>query len=466
MDQPAWMAAAWAEFGVRETLGSGNTSAVLAYYREAGRADIKQDAVAWCAAFTGAMLARAGMAGTGSLLARSYLDWGTPLEDGRVGAVAVLSRGSDPQAGHVGFLVGRNASELFLLGGNQDDSVSVAAFDAQRLLGLRWPKDPAPVEVAEAVQAASASNEPSGDAEPVFAVALAHVLKMEGGFSNDPYDPAGPTNRGITLEVFARQLGVSLNASSRAHLIEKLKRIPDDTVREIYRTRYWQPGQCAKLPPPVALFHFDACVNHGVAGAARLLQRAAGSVVDGEIGPNTLAAVGTQPPLEIVAAYATLRRQRYRSLAHFWRFGRGWLARVDAGEEQAACLLTSTKTSPADTSTASLPATPENKPPTKGAIPMDPITYPDDTNEQPSPAKWWGHSKTIWGALITAAATVAPALGPLIGIDLSGDVVRQAGEQTMGAIQAIMALIGTLLTIYGRLKADSPISRKSVNLKL
>ncbi len=96
---------------------------------------------------------------------------------------------------------------------------------------------------------------------------------------------------------------------------------------------------------------------------------------------------------------------------------------------------------------------------------MDPITYPDDTNEQP-PAKWWGHSKTIWGALITAAATVAPALGPLIGIDLSGDVVRQAGEQTMGAIQAVMALIGTLLTIYGRLKADSPISRKSVNLKL
>ena len=420
MDQPVWMAAAWAEFGVRETLGSGNTPAVLAYYREAGR----------------------------------------------VGAVVVLNRGSDPQAGHVGFLVGRNERALFLLGGNQDDSVSVAAFDAQRLLGLRWPKDPTPVEVAEAAQAAAASNEHREDAEAVFAVALAHVLKMEGGFSNDPYDPGGPTNRGITLEVFARQLGVSLNASSRAHLIEKLKRIPDYTVREIYRTRYWQPGQCAKLPPPVALFHFDACVNHGVTGAARLLQRAAGSVVDGEIGPNTLAAVGARPPLEIVAAYATLRRQRYRSLAHFWRFGRGWLARVDAGEEQAARLLTSTKTSPADTSTASLPATPEKKLPTKGAIPMDPITYPDDTNEQPSPAKWWGHSKTIWGALITAAATVAPALGPLIGIDLSGDVVRQAGEQTMGAIQAVMALIGTLLTIYGRLKADSPISRKSVNLKL
>lgn len=117
MEQPAWMAAAWAEYGVRETPGAANTPSVLAYYKEAGRADIRQDAVAWCAAFTGAMLARAGMKGTGSLLARSYLDWGTALEAGRVGAVAVLSRGSDPGAGHVGFVVGRNDKSLFLLGG-------------------------------------------------------------------------------------------------------------------------------------------------------------------------------------------------------------------------------------------------------------------------------------------------------------------------------------------------------------
>ncbi|HMN37954.1 MAG TPA: TIGR02594 family protein [Hyphomicrobium sp.] len=470
MEQPAWMAAAWAEFGVRETPGPGNSPKVLAYYREAGRADINQDAVAWCAAFIGAMLARAGVVGTGSLLARSYLDWGIPIEAGRVGAIAVLSRGSDPNAGHAGFLVGQNETELFLLGGNQDDSVSVAAFDTGRLLGFRWPKGDMPAQPGAIRQAGMAHDTDSEERDGVFAASLAHVLNMEGGFSNDPYDPGGPTNQGITLEVFARQRGVTVTASSRARLIEELKQIPGAMVREIYRTRYWQPGHCAKLPAPLALFHFDACVNHGVAGAARLLQRAAGTQADGEIGPNTLAAIGARPPLEVVASYAALRRQRYRALAHFWRFGRGWLARVDAGEAQAARLAASQPALSVQAS-ANAPATSpagsraDIEPPTQGASPMDPITYPDEIKE-PAQTKWWGHSKTIWGALITAAATLAPVLGTLLGIELSGDVVREVGEQTIGAIQAVMALFGTLLTIYGRLKADGPVARKNVNLKL
>lgn len=96
---------------------------------------------------------------------------------------------------------------------------------------------------------------------------------------------------------------------------------------------------------------------------------------------------------------------------------------------------------------------------------MEPITYPDTSDDQSS-AKWWGHSKTIWGAMITAAATLAPVLGPLLGIDLSGDVVRQIGEQGASAIQAVMALIGTLLTIYGRVTAVSQLSRRDLSLKL
>jgi hypothetical protein len=43
-------------------------------------------------------------------------------------------------------------------------------------------------------------------------------------------------------------------------------------------------------------------------------------------------------------------------------------------------------------------------------------------------AKWWGHSITIWGAIITGLSTVLPALGPVLGIDITGDLVREAGE--------------------------------------
>lgn len=80
--------------------------------------------------------------------------------------------------------------------------------------------------------------------------------------------------------------------------------------------------------------------------------------------------------------------------------------------------------------------------------------------------KWWAQSKTIWGAIITAVATVAPLLGPVIGVDLPGEVVKDAGEQTVNAVQAVVGLIGTLLTIYGRLKATTPLARRALSVKL
>ena len=215
MQQPAWLAAAWAEFGVREISGAGDSADVLSYYKEAGHPTIKHDEVAWCAAFAGAMLKRADVSGSGSLLARSYLGWGEPVETARLGAIAVLERGSDSGAGHVGFVVGAAGTRIFLLGGNQGDAVSVAAFDAGRVIGYRWPsQSPSHVQ---------ATAQPSDD---LFARALKHVLEMEGGFTDDPHDPGGPTNRGITLEVFARWRGVTIDATSRARLVEDLKRIP------------------------------------------------------------------------------------------------------------------------------------------------------------------------------------------------------------------------------------------------
>jgi uncharacterized protein (TIGR02594 family) len=99
MDQPAWLAAAWAEFGVREIPGKDDAPEILRYFREAGDTNAEADATPWCAAFLGSMLKRGGQAGTGSLLARSYLAWGDALDTPRLGAVAVLSRGDDPNAG-------------------------------------------------------------------------------------------------------------------------------------------------------------------------------------------------------------------------------------------------------------------------------------------------------------------------------------------------------------------------------
>ena len=81
------------QVGIWEWAGSENNPLVLAMFAEAGHSDIKQDAVPWCAAFVGSVLLRAGTKGTGSLLARSYLDWGQkiPLSEAKEGDVVILS---------------------------------------------------------------------------------------------------------------------------------------------------------------------------------------------------------------------------------------------------------------------------------------------------------------------------------------------------------------------------------------
>ncbi len=88
MDQPQWLAAAWAELGQREVSGAADNPRIAAMFRDAGQAARHRDEVPWCAAFVGACLERAGLQGTCSLLARSYFRWGAGIDDGRVGALA------------------------------------------------------------------------------------------------------------------------------------------------------------------------------------------------------------------------------------------------------------------------------------------------------------------------------------------------------------------------------------------
>ena len=339
-----------------------------------------------------------------------------------------MSRGGDPSLGHVGFLLGEDDDHVFLLGGNQGDAVTVVAFPKARIVGLRWP-----AETAARPSAANAASGPTDAA--LFDRALTHVLEMEGGYSDDPYDPGGPTNLGITLAVYADWKGVAPDAA----LKEELKSITPATAGQIYAARYWMPADCDDLPPALAFFHFDAAVNHGVTGAIRLMQQAVGTDVDGEMGPLTLGAVARAPVAVTLQAYAEARRARYRALPHFWRFGRGWLQRVDTTLSRALTIAAERPSAPA-------PPVPPSLPPQKG-----PSAMTDTTTATPAPqSKWWGQSVTIWGALITALSTVLRALGPALGIDITTDLVRELGGEVVQTIQAVGGLIGTILTIYGR----------------
>jgi uncharacterized protein (TIGR02594 family) len=436
MQQPPWMAVAWAELGQSEIGGARANARILDYFNQVGHNTVADDETAWCAAFVGACLERAGIPSTPSLMARSYLDWGQSAAEPSAGSIAVLSRGANTSLGHVGFLVGMTDTSIYLLGGNQSNAVSVARFDRSRLLGIRMP-------AARAIESATADRE-------IFDQALAHVLAMEGGWSDDPFDPGGPTNKGITLADYARERRVTVTAENFAALKAELRSIPDRLVRDIYLTRYWRPARCLDLPPSLALMHFDTAVNQGVSGAARMLQQALAVDVDGEIGPITLGAAHSRPPRTSIEAYADIRRRRYRTLTHFWRFGRGWLRRVDATLAQ---------------SLQSLATSSQEKKPMPDPQANFPNGFPSVDSEGAG-TKWWGQSMTIWGALLTALSTVLPLLGPILGINLTVDLVEKLGQDIVLLTQAAGGLIGTIMTILGRMRATTLLERRPVKLKL
>ena len=459
MNDAPWLEFAWRDLGVAERAGPASEPRVVDYYREAGHGEVTDDGVPWCAAFVGACLKRGGARATGSLMARSYAGAGRALGEPRLGAVAILSRGADPEAGHVGFVVGWSDRALFLLGGNQGDCVSIATFERARIVALRWPEMATAAVVPAASPTPSVAPAPASDV--LFEAALAHVLEMEGGFTDDRFDPGGATNFGITIGDYASWRGEQLTADNHGRLRSDLKAITRATATEIYSRRYWQPSHAGDLPAALALMHFDAAVNHGLGGASRLLQAALAVTVDGEIGPDTLGAAAACDASKVVERYADLRRERYRALPHFWRFGRGWLARVDA-TVAASRRLTATPSANTPTEIA-MTQTPEPLTPVlaTAAAPVIPPVLP---------GKWWGHSMTIWGALITAAATVAPALGPILGpalgVTLTPDIVRQTAADVVGITQALAGVAGTVMTICGRLRANSRLETRSLVVRL
>ena len=85
----------------------------------------------------------------------------------------------------------------------------------------------------------------------------------------------------------------------------------------------------------------------------------------------------------------------------------------------------------------------------------------------PLPAgKWWAASMTIWGAAVTALSTVMPVIAPALGLDISPQLVRQAGDDAVAVVQAIGGLAGLALTVYGRLRATTHLTRRELRVRM
>jgi len=176
-----------------------------------------------------------------------------------------------------------------------------------------------------------------------FPAELADVLVFEGGFGDNPADPGGATDFGITLPTLSHWQGSPAT-------IAQLQALTDAQKRAIYRTLFWSVISGDFLPSGIDLMVFDMAVNGGPGRAAMMLQGCLGVEVDGDIGPLTLAAVnalGGNSRVAMIDSYAARREAFYRLLPTFATFGHGWLARVNTVAQEAIDIANAPPPSPA-----------------------------------------------------------------------------------------------------------------------
>jgi lysozyme family protein len=188
-----------------------------------------------------------------------------------------------------------------------------------------------------------------------FGRALSCVLEDEGGFVNDPHDPGGATNKGITLATFRRYVAKSAT-------VDDLKHLTTAQAAKVYRSQYWNAIKGDDLPDGVDYAVFDFAVNSGQSRAAKYLQAIVGVPTDGKIGPQTLAAVKATDSTAIINMLCDRRLDFLSGLPTWPRYKNGWTDRVHGVREVALGMVPSTKPAPSLTDaqkTAGVPFPPK-----------------------------------------------------------------------------------------------------------
>lgn len=165
----------------------------------------------------------------------------------------------------------------------------------------------------------------------------AEIVAREGGFVNDPADPGGATNHGVTLATL-RRLGVDITRDSRIDLAD-VRALTAAQAADIYVEHYFRRTGIGALPQLLQASVFDMYVNAG-GNAVKVLQRLLTSMgypcePDGDIGPQTIRAAemaAEAAPNHLADAYGIARRNYYYALADARPASRKFARRRDGGK--------------------------------------------------------------------------------------------------------------------------------------
>ena len=161
------------------------------------------------------------------------------------------------------------------------------------------------------------------------------ILQFEGGFTNDPKDPGGPTNLGITQATLSAFIG-------RQATIAEVRALTPAKAAPIYRGKFWDHVNGDNLPPGIDLAVFDFGVHSGPSRGVAALQRALGKVADdGSLGPVTVAAANKADPKTTINAICDDRMAFVQKTKAFKvpRFQKGLINRVTKARRAALSMV-------------------------------------------------------------------------------------------------------------------------------
>ena len=154
-----------------------------------------------------------------------------------------------------------------------------------------------------------------------FPILIDRILKHEGGYVNNPKDPGGETNWGI---------------SKRSYPHLNILMLTREDAKAIYEKDFWNTLKCDRFYDGVAYQLLDSAVNSGITQTIRFLQRGLGVADDGVFGPVSLAASQKMGETDQLFLFLAERLEFMTKLSNWADAGKGWVRRIATNLRYAA----------------------------------------------------------------------------------------------------------------------------------
>ena len=158
-----------------------------------------------------------------------------------------------------------------------------------------------------------------------FNTAFDRVFINEGGYTCT-YEDRGNWTSGKVGE--GELKGTKYGISAMAYPDVDIQNLSIDDAKMIYRRDWWDSLEMGRFRVAMQYQMFDAALNHGIGAASKMLQRAAGAVPDGVIGPMTRKAAAAMDINDLLMHFLAERLVFMTRISAWPTFGKGWARRI------------------------------------------------------------------------------------------------------------------------------------------